>query len=149
VVLPDSRKVPRAPRYLGTFPRLHCAPYGTLTPSGGPFQAASSEHCRSIIEAPQPRMSAPIRFRLFPVRSPLLGESLMLSFPPGTKMFQFPGCPPHCLCVQQRVTGHYSGRVPPFGYPEIFASLQLPQAFRRLTRPSSALCPKASTRRPL
>ena len=33
------------------------------------------------------------RFRLFPVRSPLLGESFLLSFPPGTKMFQFPGLP--------------------------------------------------------
>ena len=31
------------------------------------------------------------RFGLFPVRSPLLGESHMMSFPPGTKMFQFPG----------------------------------------------------------
>ncbi len=31
------------------------------------------------------------RFRLFPVRSPLLGKSRLLSFPPGTKMFQFPG----------------------------------------------------------
>ena len=32
-----------------------------------------------------------IWFRLFPVRSPLLGKSRLLSFPPGTKMFQFPG----------------------------------------------------------
>ena len=32
-----------------------------------------------------------IWFRLFPVRSPLLGKSLLFSFPPGTKMFQFPG----------------------------------------------------------
>lgn len=31
------------------------------------------------------------RFRLFPVRSPLLRESLLLSFPPVTKMFQFTG----------------------------------------------------------
>jgi hypothetical protein len=30
------------------------------------------------------------RFRLFPVRSPLLGKSLLFSFPKGTKMFQFP-----------------------------------------------------------
>ena len=31
------------------------------------------------------------RFGLFPVRSPLLRESLLFSLPPGTKMFQFPG----------------------------------------------------------
>ena len=31
------------------------------------------------------------RFRLFPFRSPLLGESRLISFPPGTEMFHFPG----------------------------------------------------------
>ena len=30
------------------------------------------------------------RFRLFPVRSPLLRESIFLSLPGGTEMFQFP-----------------------------------------------------------
>ena len=30
------------------------------------------------------------RFRLFPVRSPLLGESRLISTPQGTEMFQFP-----------------------------------------------------------
>ena len=30
-------------------------------------------------------------FGLFPLRSPLLGESLLLSLPPGTKMVHFPG----------------------------------------------------------
>src|SRR6266404_2035929 len=28
---------------------------------------------------------------LFPVRSPLLGKSRLISFPPGTEMFQFSG----------------------------------------------------------
>ena len=32
-----------------------------------------------------------IRFGLVRVRSPLLTQSLLLSFPPGTEMFQFPG----------------------------------------------------------
>ena len=31
------------------------------------------------------------RFRLFPLRSPLLGESRLLSVPPGTEMVHFPG----------------------------------------------------------
>ena len=35
----------------------------------------------------------PPRFRLVPVRSPLLRESRLISFPPGTEMFQFPGSP--------------------------------------------------------
>ena len=51
----------------------------------------------------QPRMctTAHKRFGLFPGRSPLLGESLLFSLPPGTKMFQFPGFAP---CIQYRVT---------------------------------------------
>lgn len=32
-------------------------------------------------------------FRLLPFRSPLLRQSHMISFPPGTWMFRFPGCP--------------------------------------------------------
>ena len=32
-------------------------------------------------------------FGLLRFRSPLLAESFLLSFPPGTKMFQFPGFP--------------------------------------------------------
>ena len=36
------------------------------------------------------RAITPVEFRLLPVRSPLLGESRLLSFPRGTEMFQFP-----------------------------------------------------------
>ena len=44
------------------------------------------------------------RFRLFPFRSPLLGESHSLSSPPLTEMFQFSGLPLPVLCVQTGVT---------------------------------------------
>ena len=37
-----------------------------------------------------PIMPKHYRFGLFPVRSPLLGESFLFSLPTGTKMFQFP-----------------------------------------------------------
>jgi hypothetical protein len=40
---------------------------------------------------PQPRRSMLRRFGLAPVRSPLLGGSRLLSLPPGTEMFHFPG----------------------------------------------------------
>jgi hypothetical protein len=42
------------------------------------------------IRAPQPPAGCPARFGLLPVRSPLLGESRLVSFPRGTEMFQFP-----------------------------------------------------------
>src|SRR5215210_7240844 len=50
-----------------------------------------------------------VRFGLFRVRSPLLTESRLFSFPVGTEMFHFPTFPPTVLCVQTEVAGHYSG----------------------------------------
>ena len=44
----------------------------------------------SVTPALQPRMDESTRFRLFPVRSPLLRESRLISLPAGTEMFHFP-----------------------------------------------------------
>ena len=63
-------------------------------------------------------------------------------------MFQFPGLPPHRLCVQRRVSRYHPGGVAPFGHPRITACWQLLAAFRSHPRPSSALGAKASTVRP-
>ena len=84
-------------------------------------------------------------FGLIRFRSPLLSESFLLSFPPGTKMFQFPGFPSHTLCVQVWIIRYYSYWVPSFGYLRLAGYLLLPVAFRSLSRPSSAPCTKAST----
>ena len=62
-------------------------------------------------------------------------------------MFHFPGCPPTSLWIQLVVTGHYPSRVPPFGNLRIKAYLQLPEAYRSLSRPSSAISAMASTLR--
>ena len=69
-------------------------------------------------------------FGLFQFRSPLLSESLLFSFPPGTKMFQFPGFSSLKLCIGLRIVPHYWYWVAPFGYPRIVAYLRLPEAFR-------------------
>ncbi|KAK8960507.1 hypothetical protein KSP40_PGU002796 [Platanthera guangdongensis] len=42
------------------------------------------------------------RFRLLPFRSPLLRESLLLSFPLATKMFQFARLSLDCPWIQQQ-----------------------------------------------
>ena len=47
-------------------------------------------------------------FGLFRFRSPLLSESLLFSFPSGTKMFQFPGFSPHKLCIGLWVTALFN-----------------------------------------
>ena len=67
--------------------------------------------------------------RLIRVRSPLLAESRLISFPLPTEMFQFRRFAPRSLCIQLRVT--LAGWVSPFGHPRIKACFQLPEAFRR------------------
>ena len=94
--------------------------YGTVTLCGRNFHNRSAKHwfCNSL-EGLLPFRAGPTtplqhrqqavplqRFGLIPFRSPLLRKSLLLSFPRGTEMFQFPRFPPLGLCVQPRVTGH-------------------------------------------
>ena len=69
----------------------------------------------------------------------------IVSFPPATEMFQFADLPLAGLCIPPAVTGRYPSRVSPFGHSRITACSQLPETFRRLPRPSSALGAKAST----
>ena len=81
---------------------------------------------------------------LFPVRSPLLRESRLMSFPLGTEMFHFPRFASPCLCIQQEIP--HTWWVSPFGNPRIKVWSQLPGAYRSVPRPSSPLIAKASTR---
>ena len=69
------------------------------------------------------------RFGLFPVRSPLLGKSRLLSLPPGTKMVHFPGFALPSLCIQEGVSRHSPGRVAPFGYLRVEACLAAHRSF--------------------
>jgi hypothetical protein len=117
--------------------------YGAVTRCGAPFQSASATHqvCNSVkglvplLSGPSTpswqchQACQPARFRLFPFRSPLLRESLLLFFPRGTQMFQFPRFPPLVLCVQTRVTPHDGCRVSPFGHPRIEARSAAPRGF--------------------
>ena len=81
------------------------------------------------------------RFRLFPVRSPLLGESSFLSTPAGTEMFQFSAFPPHYA-----VPGHESWSVTRSRRSSDHCLLSgSPKLFAAVLRPSSALDAKAST----
>src|SRR5215475_10168234 len=79
------------------------------------------------------------------VRSPLLTESRLISFPPGTEMFQFPGFASATYVFSCQ---YPYGWVSPFGHLRIKECSHLPEAFRRVPRPSSPLVAKASTRCP-
>ena len=68
-------------------------------------------------------------------------------FSSGYLDVSLPRVPPTELLIHSAVTGHYPGRVPPFGYSRLNAYLQLPVTFRSLSRPSSAISALASTLR--
>ena len=142
----DSHRVPRAPRYSGYRYASRNYGYGAVILCGAAFQRLPLD---TQVQSPGPTTPArptgdARRFGLFPVRSPLLGESLLFSLPGGTKMFQFPPFAPRCFS-SPRSPPHYisagdrppGGRVVPFGNPRIKGHLRLPAAYRSLSRPSS------------
>ncbi len=100
--------------------------YGTLTRCGEAFQPLRVVRCCADVGPTTPTALANRRFGLFPVRSPLLRESRLISFSRAIEMFQFAHCPPPSLCVQEGVSRHHSGWVAPFGYLRLIACMQLP-----------------------
>ena len=86
----DSRRIPRDPRYSGSRWGSRSGVYRTFTVYGGTFQTLPLGTLLPDRGPTTPSMPRHARFGLFPVRSPLLGESLLFSLPAGTKMFQFP-----------------------------------------------------------
>ncbi len=101
--IPTGFHVPRGTREISPGSPILFA-YGAITLYGWPFQAillrirfvTSRLSCITARLTPttphRQRMQplTPMRFRLFPVRSPLLRESHSVSFPQGTEMFHFP-----------------------------------------------------------
>ena len=88
-------------------------------------------------------MSCAITNRLLRFRSPLLSESRLMSFPRATEMFQFTRFASHDYVFIMRYLLRGG-----FPHSEISGSkliCQLPEAYRRLSRPSSPVIAKAST----
>ena len=87
---PDSDGVSRVPPYLGAgIPNQKSYARG-CHPLRRRFPAACTSSDSAYSRSRNPGRQAS-RFGLFRVRSPLLAESLLFSFPPGTEMFHFPG----------------------------------------------------------
>ena len=162
MVLTDSHGISRAPCYLGYFSRQHTHfDYGVGTLYDWPFKTIRL-YAAVTLTLRQKNLKSPAtpcmqrlpaithtRFSLIRFRSPLLTESRLFSLPAGTEMFHFPAFPPTTLYIQAEVAGHDSG-ISRFPYSDILGSklvYQLPEAYRRLQRPSSALGAKASTDR--
>lgn len=87
-------------------------------------------------------------FGLFPVRSPLLRESLLVSFPPATEMFHFAGfASPTSTCGG--CLGITLGGFPHSGIPGSKVASHLPRAYRRLATPFIASGPRGIHHLPL
>ena len=88
---------PHVPSEFLVFRRTLCIPLETFSPTS---LSLSLERLSNRLRLMFLRFLIPGRyfyrsFGLLRFRSPLLTESFLLSFPPGTKMFQFPGFPPY------------------------------------------------------
>ncbi len=68
--------------------QINFYPYGAITHSGTAFQPVSGSY--------------DLATGLVRVRSPLLAESRLISFPPATEMFQFAGFASHAYLFSMR-----------------------------------------------
>ena len=128
-----TRATLEAPNRLPRGPLRDCHPlwYRPSTEFGlaRPGVPESKHHTSSVFRRG-------IRFALYPLRSPLLRASRLISRPPHTRMLRSRGFP----FLTERPYGHEVA----FGDRRIAGSLRLPDAFRRLARPSSAPEPSHS-----
>jgi hypothetical protein len=129
VLLGNTPRKPREFR-LPDYHRLRSAfPGGSATPAVCNFPPVRQHQPGGPATPRTQRLPAitRARFSLFPLRSPLLGESRLLSLPAGTEMFHFPALPHTALCIQAAATAHDGRQVSPFGNPRITAWLPAPR----------------------
>ena len=145
VVDPASGRVSRAPPYSG----FRCLKTTLRLRGFHPLrQAFPKPFCSGgfkVLAVLQPRPCG--RFGLLRFRSPLLPESLLISFPGVLRWFSSPGS----ASITYLFNNGYpvlTGWVTPFGYQRINGYLLLPVAFRSLSRPSSPRYAKASAVNP-
>ncbi len=106
MVPPASDKIPRASPYSGSRSTSSRFRLRDLHPLRSAFQCRSPTMILAVSRSYYPSPQAGLGS--FPVRSPLLWESFLFSFPPGTKMFQFPGYLSRRLCIHLRMTCYYA-----------------------------------------
>ena len=162
MVLPGSRRVPRAPRYSGTR-RGSLTPfaYGAFTLYRRPFQIVRLGNRfvtpRRLCSDTKSGPATPPIQRLqawhtdglgySPFARRYLGNRNCFLFLRVLRWFTSPGWPRHPMYSDDVLEDCPRG-VAPFGDLRVKACLRLTGAFRSLPRPSSPSCAKASTVRP-
>ena len=122
-------------------PRSTQVPAASFSVSGTGLSPALAELSSSFplptpesrMPALQPRAVETVRFGLIPFRSPLLWESRLISLPPGTEMFHFPGLASPKLYIHFGILGHDSQWVSPFRNHRIKGCLAPPRCLSQLT----------------
>ena len=160
MVLPDSRRVSRVPRYSGVKSRVWNFLFTGLSPSlvgcSKTLQLSSRFltlrlFCRTNRFDPSTpflqRLQAYIEMVWAVPRSLAAtgGITDLFSFPGGTEMVHFPPFAFYTYEFSAEWTGYSPVRVAPFGYLRVKACSRLTAAFRSLPRPSSPLNAKAFT----
>ena len=116
-------------------------------PGGSTSEAIGNSTMTGPTTPPNPKKRW---FGLFRIRSPLLTESLLFSFPPGTKMVHFPGFASYGLCVQPQILQFYRsgfphseipGSTPTSGFPRLIAACHV---LHRLPSPRHPPCALSS-----
>ena len=140
-----SHKVPRVSWYSGY--RHVCFPfmYGAFTLSGWLSQNHSAKLIRSITRSKPRNARIPVWALPFSLAATHRITCCFL-FLRLLRCFSSPGSPP-CVMDWRMDDWSLSSRVSPFRYLRIIGYLLLPEAFRSLSRLSSALSAKASTLR--
>ena len=153
MVPPDSDGISRAPPYSGTRSGgWSVFVYRAITFFGQPFLNCSTNRhfCNSHMALPYNPEVQELRFRLFSVRSPLLGESRLISLPQGTEMFHFPWFPPTAYVFSRRRLGippsrfphsEIPGSMPACGFPRLIAACHV---LHRLPAPRHPPCALSS-----
>ena len=141
MVPPVSHGVSRVPRYSG----IRLTVFGFRLWGSHPLWLAFPDHSANLYRrcaAPQPRRINPPVCPL--PRSLATTSGISVDFSSSPYLDVSVQAVPHLrLFDSTHADGVWLRRVPPFGNPGISAYVQLPQAYRSLSRPSSAPDAKA------
>ena len=141
MVPPVSHRVSRVPRYSG----IRLTVFGFRLRGSHPLWLAFPDHSANLYRrcaAPQPRRINPPVWPL--PRSLATTSGISVDFSSSPYLDVSVQAVPHLrLFDSTQVDGVSLRRVSPFGNPGINAYVQLPQAYRSLSRPSSAPDAKA------
>ena len=145
MVPPASHRVSRVPWYSGYCHVVHDFAYGAFTSYGRLSQNRSAIMNESIMQSATP-MCMHTGLGSYPFARRYLGNRCFFLFLALLRCFSSGGSPPYVMYWRMDA---YSlcMRVSPFGNLRIDGYLRLPEAYRSLSRPSSALSAKASTLR--